>query len=133
MALSEHEQRLLDEMERSLYQHDADVVPTDSAAAIRISGRSVAFAVLALVIGLGIIIGAIVIDQAWAGIFGFVVMIGGAYWAFSTGRKAPEADSGIDSDRPSPSVGPRKSRSTQRRSMMDRLGDRWDRRQDGEQ
>lgn len=30
MGLSEHEQRLLDEMERNLYKHEADIVNTSA-------------------------------------------------------------------------------------------------------
>ena len=31
MGLSEHEQRLLDEMERNLYKHEADIVNTSAS------------------------------------------------------------------------------------------------------
>ena len=48
MGLSEHEQRLLDEMERNLYKHEADIVDT-SGGPRTVDYTKVAFGVLGIV------------------------------------------------------------------------------------
>lgn len=134
MALSEQEQRLLDEMERSLYQHDADVVSTGGATNLHVSARSITIAVLAIAVGLATIVGAMALSQPWIGLIGFVVMVGGVYWAFASGSSSKgDASSSTPNspNRPKTNAGSSSS-SSDGRGFMNRMEDRWDRRQDNQ-
>src|SRR3954452_14577862 len=76
MPLSEQEQRLLDEMERSLYHNDADDVTTVGARRGRPNYRAIVLGVLIAVAGLGVIIAGVAINMLLLGIGGFIVMFG---------------------------------------------------------
>jgi len=133
MALSEHEQRLLDEMERHLYQNDADVVSTTPRPGSGVGARQVVLMILSVIVGLAIIVGGIALQVPLVGILGFVVMVAGVAWSLTRGRGRPSAD---DSPRPGRdgASAPRGAASSNADggSFMDRLGDRWDRRSGGE-
>ena len=68
MPLSEQEQRLLDEMERSLYHNDADDVTTVGARRGRPNYTAVALGVLAGAIGLVLLVVGVIIRQPIVGI-----------------------------------------------------------------
>lgn len=133
MALSEQEQRLLEEMERSLYQNDADVMSTTPKGGPVASAKAITIIVLSVVVGLGVVVAGIASSYWWIGLVGFVVMIAGIVWALrgSNGNDADDfSDLGVSgSGRNSGSSG--KSRKTGG-SFMDRVEDRWERRQDGD-
>jgi Protein of unknown function (DUF3040) len=124
MPLSEQEQRLLEEMERSLYHNDADFVASVGATRLRPNYRSIALGVLLAVAGIVALIAGVALQQLWLGILGFAVMFTGVLVALSPSRSVRRAAS----QRP---AAPRssKSRGTDQ-GFMDRLNDRWDRRQD---
>lgn len=129
MPLSEQEQRLLDEMERNLLHNDADVVSASGGRSF--SYRNLVYGALLVVAGLiGLIVGVILFQSLASasyigiivGVVGFAIMFGGVMVAM---RRAEET---IDLDTPAPrahtatpSGGP---------GFMDRMNDRWDRRQD---
>ncbi|WP_282825571.1 DUF3040 domain-containing protein [Gulosibacter sediminis] len=132
MALSEQEQRLLDEMERSLYQHDADVVSTGRPAGAALTARSITISVLALAVGLAVIVGAMAIQQPWAGLIGFAIMIGGVYWAFASSGSSSTGESTKLPGTPGRPTTDAGVKSPDGRGFMDRMEDRWDRRQDNQ-
>lgn len=115
MPLSEHEQRLLDEMERNLYGGNPDVVQTPSSAT-KPHAQSVVIGSLLAVAGvIGLVLG-VVMQIIVVSIVGFVVMFVGVLLAtrrrqLSQGERAKPA-------RP------------QRASFMQRMEERWDNRQD---
>jgi len=126
MPLSEQEQRLLEEMERSLYHNDVDFVTTVGVSRLRPNYRSIALGVLVAVAGIGALIAGVALHQLWLGVLGFVVMFGGVLVATTPGKSARGLPGGMPAGRPS---------GQQRRAdhgFMDRLNERWDRRQDGE-
>ena len=125
MPLSEQEQRLLEEMERSLYHNDADFVASVGVSRLRPNYRSIAIGVLLAVAGIVALITGVAIAQLWLGVLGFIVMFGGVLIAVTPG-KAIRPLAGPSS----PGVRPTQAKSTQ--GFMDRLNDRWDRRQDGQ-
>ena len=135
MPLSEQEQRLLEEMERGLYHNDSDFVATVGGTSLRPNYRSIALGVLAVVAGIGGLIAGVAVQQLWIGILGFVVMFAGVLLATSPGKAARRlSSSGFSSSGKSASgtKGSRPSGSGKSgRCFMDRLNDRWDRRQDG--
>ena len=127
MPLSEQEQRLLEEMERSLYHNDVDFVSTVGVTRLRPNYRSVVLGVLIAVGGIGALIAGVALAQLWLGVLGFIVMFAGVLIAITPGRGVHGSAGGAG--RPGP--GPRQ-RTKSNQGFMDRLNDRWDRRQDGQ-
>lgn len=118
MPLSEQEQRLLDEMERHLMRNDADVVtaPRDGRS---VSYRNIVYGTILVLLGLGGLIAGVSIPMVAVGVLGFLVMLGGVILAATPTRGVPRAP--VENDRPA-SQAPSSS-------FMDRMNDRWDRRQ----
>ena len=121
MPLSEHEQRLLEEMERSLYQNDADFVATVNPRRGKTNYTILAVGVLVAVVGIATLVGGVIIQQPIVGVLGFAVMFVGVLLAVAPPRRAAGAAE--------PTEAPRKARSGS--LFMDNLNDRWDNRQDG--
>lgn len=126
MGLSEREQQLLDDMERRLYQSEADVMQTPaSGSGRRFNLRSLVLGILIVLAGVGLLIGGVAAQQLWLGLIGFVAMLGGAVLAFTK----TEASSMVPGD----STGAGKaSRGDAGESLSDRMSRRWDQRMDGE-
>lgn len=123
MPLSEQEQRLLDEMERHLLHNDADVVSAPSGDRA-LSYRNLVYGALLLLAGVGGLIVGVVLGDVWGvvvGVIGFAAMLAGVMLAVTPVRKPLSAV-------------PRERAPKQRSSasFMDRMNDRWDRRQDGQ-
>ena len=127
MPLSEQEQRLLEEMERSLYHNDADFVATVGATRLRPSYRSIALGVLLVVAGIALLIAGVALHQLWLGIIGFIVMFGGVLLAITPGR----ATRGFVPSAPHGRGHSHASSQKSDQGFMDKMNDRWDRRQDG--
>jgi hypothetical protein len=125
MPLSEQEQRLLEEMERSLYQNDSDFVARVTRRAGRPTYTSITLGVLGALAGVAVVIVGLVLREPWIGIVGFVLMLAGSLWALRPGLVA----SGARPGRASKASGSSRGSS----SFMDRMNDRWDKRnqQDG--
>lgn len=123
MALSEHEQRLLDEMEQRLYQSEADVVQTPSGQRRQLNLRSLVLGILLGLVGVGVLILGVSTQQLWLGLLGFVAMLGGTVLAFAPGKQADDPFSVLDSnERAKPA----------KESLSERLEKRWDERMEGE-
>lgn len=82
MALSEREQRLLDELERGLYESDPNLAHKISSSGSRTPARLIAGLVISL-IGVSLIVFAVVIQVAFFGAFAFLVMLAGLIVASS--------------------------------------------------
>lgn len=124
MPLSEQEQRLLDEMERNLYRNDADFVSTAGDRRGRPSYRNIAIGALVAIVGIGVLLAGVVVQQPVVGILGFMMMLGGVLLAIAPSKKGaiPSRSSSTGSARKQKSSG----------GFMDRMNDRWERRQDEE-
>lgn len=120
MPLSEHEQRLLEEMERNLYQNDADFVATVSGRRGKPNYRLVVVGALLAVAGVAALVAGVIVRQPLIGVVGFGLMLGGVLLVISPGRGS-EATAGAPSARPARSS---------RTSWMDNMSERWERRQD---
>lgn len=131
MPLSEQEQRLLEEMERSLYQNDSDFVARVTRRQGRPSYTSITLGVLGALAGVAVVIVGLVLRQPLIGILGFVVMLAGVLFALRPGMRAPKAKTPR-------SGGPASGRASRPSSgggagggsFMDRMNDRWDKRND---
>jgi uncharacterized membrane protein len=123
MPLSEQEQRLLEEMERSLYHNDADFVASVNPRRGKPNYTSIVVGILLVLLGIATIITGVALHQPLIGVAGFVVMFVGVLLALSSPRRAkggaPDAPTG-SSDQTKP-------------DFMDRLNERWDKRQDGQE
>ena len=119
MALSEHEQRLLDEMERNFYRSDAEFAAS-STGPRRVDYTSVTIGALVIVVGIGLAVGGVASQMWWLGVVGFVVMFGGALLTLRR-KPVPGADPFVDEARTSRSGG----------DFMSAFERRWERRQDG--
>lgn len=120
MPLSEQEQRMLDEMERHLMSNDADVVSAPQGGRA-LSYRNIVYGTVLVLAGLGGLIVALSTQLIVVGVIGFVLMLGGVVLAVTPTR----------STRPTPVAEERGPRPRSSTSFMDRMNDRWDRRQDG--
>ena len=129
MPLSEQEQRLLEEMERNLYKNDADFVATVGGAGRgRPNYRAIVLGVLLAVAGAGALIGGVASQILIIGVLGFALMFIGVLVAITPSKRAASAAPMSGVSGPSGSA----SRQTKPRGgFMDRLNERWDRRQEG--
>jgi hypothetical protein len=124
MPLSEQEQRLLEEMERNLYKNDADFVATVGGAGRgRPNYRSIVLGILLAVAGVAGLIAGVALQLLIVGVLGFALMFAGVLIAITPSKRASAASI------PSEPSAPRGRRTGG--GFMDRLNDRWDRRQDG--
>lgn len=83
MALSEHEQKLLAEMEAALAADDPRLVGTLSGKARTRQASRVLFGFFAVLAGLAVIVAGLVAKSTAVGIIGFVIALSGAFTAIS--------------------------------------------------
>ncbi|MEU1418523.1 DUF3040 domain-containing protein [Kitasatospora sp. NPDC005751] len=123
MPLSEHEQRLLDQMERALYAEDPKFATALEGTGLRAyTRRRVYLAVGGFVVGIGLLMGGMVVpDQIWVSVVGFLVMLGCAVFAVTGWRRGPAGQA----SGPRPAAAPRR-----KAGVMDRVEQRWQRRRD---
>ncbi|WP_341974350.1 DUF3040 domain-containing protein [Microbacterium sp. LTA6] len=123
MPLSEQEQRLLDEMERHLLHNDADVVSAPSGDRA-LSYRNLVYGALLLLAGVGALIAGVALGDVLGivvGVIGFATMLAGVMLAVTPVRRTT----------PVPAREGKSAKPQNSASFMDRMNDRWDRRQDG--
>ncbi|MDE9366778.1 DUF3040 domain-containing protein [Luteipulveratus sp. YIM 133132] len=138
VPLSEHEQRLLDQMEQALYDEDpkfaSHMVGDPSRHRTR---RKLMIGGAVLVIGLVLVVLGVMSQQIWLGGVGFAVMVGGAGYAVTPTHRRTLGSVGENGDVTLHHQGQTKARKRGAKgstgSFMDRIEQRWDRRrgQDG--
>lgn len=132
MPLSDHEQQLLDQLEKQLRSEDPRFASTISqaprSAAATPSAKHIVVGILIMMIGVGLAIASIFFLQnplnLVGGVVGFSVMVFGGYWAVS-GNSSTSVETAA-----SPQSATKKSAKKQDSNLMDRLNDRWDKRRD---
>ncbi|MBL1097026.1 DUF3040 domain-containing protein [Streptomyces coffeae] len=126
MPLSEHEQRMLEQMERALYAEDPKFATALEGSGLRTyTRRRVYLAVAGFLLGIALLMVGVILPKTWISVVGFLIMLGCAVLAVTGWRKAPKPG---EAQRPGAAAPRRQSR--QRRSMMDRIEERWQRRRD---
>ncbi|MEU0271388.1 DUF3040 domain-containing protein [Streptomyces sp. NPDC006307] len=126
MPLSEHEQRMLEQMERALYAEDPKFATALEGSGLRTyTRRRVYQAVAGFLVGIALLMAGMVAQQIWISVVGFLVMLGCAVLAVTGWRKAPKPGEQQSPGSAAPGQQPR-----QRRSVMDRIEERWQRRRD---
>lgn len=124
MPLSEYEQRVLHQMEQQLRSDDPRLASSLSTPT-KMSVRRLALGALAILAGLGMLVGGVALSYVWLGVLGFVAMLGGVMLAISKSRGtaagAPPAPrrGGSGPARPATS-----------RTFVQRMEERWDRRRE---
>ena len=88
MPLSEQEQRLLEEMERSLYHNDADFVAGAAGRHGRPTYTRIVTGVLIGVVGVGTLIAGVGVRLPIVGVLGFILMFAGVLIALTPPRGA---------------------------------------------
>ncbi|NGO71707.1 DUF3040 domain-containing protein [Streptomyces boncukensis] len=137
MPLSEHEQRMLEQMERALYAEDPKFATALEGSELRRYTRKRVYqAIAGFLVGIALLMAGMVAQQIWVSVVGFLVMLGCAVLAVTGWRKAPKAgeQQGQDAQGPQPPQAGRQQQgrrpSRGRRSMMNRIEERWQRRRD---
>lgn len=129
MPLSEHEQRLLEQMERALSADDPKFANAMRGSRHgRAARRRLLVGIAAVVVGLVLLIIGVSTSAIWLGAGGFVVMLAGTIWAFSPARSTEARAAGQQTpttDAPRP---PRPGKPRRSGTFMERLEQRWDRR-----
>ena len=141
MPLSEHEQRQLEQIEQALYSEDPKFVHAVRSSDPRVHYKRRAYqAVAGFVLGVGLLLGGVISQYIWIGVAGFVVMLVCSIWALTSWRHIngiSAAAFGTGRPRSSRRARRRRRRAGERGArvagpgMMERLEERWRRRQEG--
>src|SRR3954453_6138392 len=134
LPLSEHEQRLLEQIEQALYAEDPKFAQSWRVRDLRSLRRArVVRAVLLVLLGLGALVAGVVVQGdntvlgVALGVAGFLLMLGGAWVAMLT-RQRPAASS-VRTDEPAsaPDKPAKPTRAKRpRQSLKARLEERWE-------
>ncbi|NUK37923.1 DUF3040 domain-containing protein [Streptomyces lunaelactis] len=128
MPLSEHEQRMLEQMERALYAEDPKFATALEGSGLRTyTRRRVYQAVAGFLVGIALLMAGMVAQQIWISVVGFLVMLGCAVLAVTGWRKAPNPG---EQQTLGDTAEPARRQPRRRKSMMDRIEQRWQRRRD---
>jgi hypothetical protein len=136
VPLSDHEQRLLEQMERALYAEDPKFATTMRGADLRRRYRRRAIvAAFVFLLGIVVLMTGAVTEVIPLGVAGFVVMLGSAWYAVTSWRRVPAVGEigtfdATATDRPQPRR-PSRSSTARRRGFMERMEERWRRRREG--
>lgn len=136
MPLSEHEQRLLEQMERALYAEDPKFASTLRGSSLQVRYRRRAlFSAVGFVLGVVGLMTGLVTKLIAISVVGFVLMLVSTIvaisaWRGMTSKTANLTVVGEASSRPRSGTKRRPGRGGPRTSFMQRLEQRWDRRRD---
>ena len=142
MPLSEHEQRQLEQIEQALYSEDPKFVHAVRSSDPRVHYKRRAYqAAAGFVLGVGMLLGGVISQFIWVGVAGFVVMLVCCMWWLTSWRHINALSAGALGPA-RPKAASRRRRRQQRRAgargprvaspgMMERLEERWRRRQEG--
>lgn len=132
MPLSEHEQRLLEQMERALYAEDPKFATALRQPTIRGSRGKAALGVTAVLGGMGVVVAGVSTQLVALGVVGFAIMLVGAVLAYAafTRPAAAAATAGEAEMPPAPRPAAKPKTSS---GFMDRMEERWRKRHDGGQ
>jgi hypothetical protein len=120
MPLSEHEERLLAQMEEQLSKDDPRLVSTLTGSRTR-TPRSTLLSVSLLLIGFVTLFGGLISQTIPVGVLGFVIALFGIY-RLITGIRQPSMKNGRNG----------KNIKGAKSSLMSKLEQRWEKRQSGD-
>jgi hypothetical protein len=137
VPLSEHEQRLLEQIEQAFYADDPKFASIYQGTDVRTHyRRRVVWALIGLVIGMGLLLSGVIVNEIPLGVAGFVVMLGSvsfgvASWQRMTGHRSAAPRGRVARRRTDHQPEQARRSGDPKRSVVRRLEDRWQRRQDG--
>jgi Flp pilus assembly protein TadB len=133
VPLSEHEQRLLEQIERSLAEDPklaSAVRSTDPRLHAR---RRIIVAVIAVLLGSAVLIFGVAGKYPLLGVAGFAVMLGAAALGIQSFRRGQRPEPRVVEGTTTQRAGrARRAGGARRGSMIDRLEDRWRNRHEGD-
>jgi hypothetical protein len=128
VPLSDHEKRVLDQIEQALYAEDPKFAQSVRARDPRVHyRRRMIQAAIGFLLGVGLLLAGVITKWVPMGVAGFLVMLTCAMWALTSWRHMH----GTGPRRP-PAAAPRKQRRARAadQGFMERLEERWRRRQE---
>jgi Protein of unknown function (DUF3040) len=139
VPLSEHEQRQLEQIEQALYSEDPKFVHAVRSSDPRVHYKRRAYqAAAGFVLGVGLLLGGVISQYVWVGVAGFVVMLVCCMWWLTSWRHINAMSAkALDPSRAKASSSRRRHRQHKKSGampspgMMERLEERWRRRQEG--
>ena len=127
MPLSEEEARLLHQLEQSLAAEDPDFASTLRGSKLFAHNRRIAvLAALGFVLGIVLLLAGAVMALTIVGVLGFVAMLASAYMFLNAYRR------GIGSSEDNASKAPHNAPPKPSGSFVDRMEERWNKRQEGD-
>jgi hypothetical protein len=146
VPLSEHEQRQLEQIEQALYADYPKLAQAVRARDPKIHyKRRVVYAAIGFLLGVGLLLAGVVSKVIFVGVGGFVVMLACAMWALTSwrhmgGAVAGRAAGASGSPAGGGARGQRRGRASRKdrrgraggTGFMERLEERWRRRQEGD-
>lgn len=130
MPLSDHEQRLLEQMERALYAEDPKFATSLRAGSARADKRRAALGVVALLAGIGLLIGGVMAKFPLLGVAGFVVMLVGAMLAYTGMKARPQSETAAPGAPASPAAPKGSAKAKADGGFMDKMEERWRKRKE---
>jgi hypothetical protein len=136
VPLSEHEQRQLEQIEQALYREDRRLARLVRSSDPRVHyRRRVAEAASGFGVGAGMVAAGVILPMVWLAVGGFAVMLVCGIWALNSWRHMSGVALGVAGRG---TAGQRRRRQKKNRgkgnrsAMMERLDERWRRRQEGD-
>jgi Protein of unknown function (DUF3040) len=136
VPLSEHEQRQLEQIEQALYRENRRLGRLVRSSDPRVHyRRRVVEAASGFGVGAGMVAAGVILPLVWLAVGGFVVMLVCGIWALNSWRHMSGVALGVAGRGP---AGQRRRRRKKnpggggRSAMMERLDERWRRRQEGD-
>ena len=136
MPLSEHEQRQLEQIEQALYRENRRLGRVVRSSDPRVHyRRRVVQAASGFGVGAGMVAAGVILPMVWLAVGGFAVMLVCGIWALNSWRHMSGVALGV-TGRGAVPAGHRRRRQKNRgkgnrSAMMERLDERWRRRQEG--
>ncbi|WP_298746081.1 DUF3040 domain-containing protein [uncultured Serinicoccus sp.] len=138
MPLSDHEQRVLEQMEQALYAEDPRLASqlkrsASAGGAAGLDRRRLVLGVLVALGGLGLVVVGVMSSMIWIGVIGFLAMVLGGAWAASPSRSTSARTGqlgvvGKNGAVRKPTAGAR--RTPRQGTFMQRMEQQWDRRRE---
>jgi Protein of unknown function (DUF3040) len=135
VPLSEHEQRQLEQIEQALYRENRRLGRLVRSSDPRVHyRRRVVQAASGFGVGAGMVAAGVILPMVWLAVGGFAVMLVCGIWALNSWRHMSGVALGVAGRGP---AGQRRRRRKNRgkgnrSAMMERLDERWRRRQEGD-
>lgn len=129
MPLSEHEQKMLDEMERQLFADDPRLARAFAPKTPpRRSGRRILIGLGAVVVGLVVLVLAVSLPAIWLGVIAFIGMLAGAVYALTGSGSSSEGKGTTDGGGGGGGAGPAAPGGDDGGAFMRKMEERWEKR-----